>query len=191
MRRLVSISVALALAATAQSAQAAYDGEVLLMPLPQGFKLGFSAVEGRTKTAEFVPHAETVDDWSQMLSQNIFNGRGGADPDDLPSRMTSGWEAACPGGEGRRVRRTTENGYEASLWRFVCPHNPATGKPESMWLKVISAADSVYSVQFSYRRAASDDMARTAMAYLDTVSVCDRRTSAHPCPAGVEGALPQ
>lgn len=168
-------------AAPAASPPALQD-ENVLTPLPEGFKVGFHARQPQMEITEQVPNGETVQDWSRMVTEQTFFGRGNADPDVFAGGLARSWAAACPGGSGARTERATENGYPASLWAFRCPLNPQTGKPETMWMKVIGGADALYSVQYAYRRALTDDLAGPALAYLKGVQVCDTRAPAHPCP---------
>jgi outer membrane protein assembly factor BamE (lipoprotein component of BamABCDE complex) len=156
--------------------------ENVLMPLPDGFKLGYQAAQGQVKMMEFVPNAETVENWSRIVTEQIFLGARNADPSALPNAMTPGLISKCQGATMRELSKTKENGYPAVIWGFECPMNPVTHRPETMWMKVISGADSLYSVQYAYRRAPADDMAREALGFLQRVSACDTRTPTHPCP---------
>jgi hypothetical protein len=167
----------------AASAPPGLQDENILVPLPEGFKVGSQGRQAQMQGAEFVPNGETVKDWSRMVTEEIFFGRRSVDPDDLPSGMAKSWAVACPGGSAERTARATENGYPVSLWVFRCPMNPQTHKPENMWMKVVSGQDALYSVQYAYRRALADDLAGPAMTYLGRVTVCDTRGSAHSCPS--------
>jgi hypothetical protein len=161
------------------------NGENLLTSLPAGFKIGFQAVKGPMTIAEYVPTAETVQDWSQMVTVQVFHNAPGADPDGLAGGVKGGWMGACPGSDVRKIKDGTENGYRFSLWLFMCAQNPGTGKPENMFAKIISGNDSLHSVQYAYRTAMTREMIPPTMKYLETVQVCDTRKSDHPCPAGM------
>jgi hypothetical protein len=54
-----------------------------------------------------------------------------------------------------------------------------------MWLKATSGADSLYIVQYAYRRALDKELIGPAMDYLKRVSVCDARRADRACPAGM------
>jgi len=169
------------LAATAPALAQLRD-ENLLTALPQGFKLGYQASQGNEDMAEYVPAGETVDDWSEMVTVQVFHGLGGVDLDGFAQRLATGWSNACPGGEGQRVGGATDNGYRFALWSYTCPLNPETGKPETMRLKIMSGKDALYSVQFAYRAKPSDDEDTRSGGALDKVGVCDTRSPDHPCP---------
>jgi hypothetical protein len=175
-------AVTLFAAMVPDASQAAFQDENILVPLPAGFKIGFRAHPNRMDMTEFVPSGETVDNWSQMITEQIFYGRGGSDPDALPNGMVTKWQSDCPGGAAGRAARTVENGYPVSIWTFLCPLNPATGKPETMFMKVTAGKDSLYSVQYAYRQVFSPDMIKPTMSYLHGVLVCDTRDAAHLCP---------
>lgn len=167
---------------------AGLEDENILMPLAEGFKVGSRGRQGQLDGTEYVPAGETVQDWSRMITLQIFHGQRSVDPDNLPNAIARSWAQACPGGVGERTGRTTENGYAVANWAFHCPMNLQTHKPENMWTKVISGEDALYSVQYAYRRALADDLAGPALGYLKSVTVCDTRGSAHPCPSLKPGA---
>jgi len=168
--------------ATPVASQAIFHDENIVVPLPAGFRPGFRSSHDGMNMTEFVPAAETVDNWSRMITEQSFYRLARTGPDALPRGMARRWSSDCPGGSASRVRNTQENGYPVSIWMFLCPSNPATGEPENMWMKVIAASDSLYSVQYAYRTAVSKEMATSAMKYLHSVVVCDTRQPAHPCP---------
>ena len=178
-----ALLLALALAAVAPAA--AIEGENLLAPMPDDFKVGYHDANDSEAMAEYVPDAETVDNWSRMVTVQIFHKLKGADADVFAGNLAKGWRGACPGGDGRKLTSGVENGYAFSLWAFECPLNPETGKPETMWLKATSGADSLYGVQYAYRSAANEARAAAALSYLKAVSVCDKRHIERPCPAGM------
>ena len=156
--------------------------ENVLTPMPDGFRIGAQGDSGPVHTTELVPVGETADVWTRMITQQTVRGRRAEAPSNWPTQLAASWRRACPGGSAEALTADAVNGYSATLWRFVCPLNPATQKPETMWMRTISGADALYSVQYAYRRALTTDMETEAVAYLKTVSVCDTRSDAHPCP---------
>jgi hypothetical protein len=186
-RRKASTSalVLFAMTAGACAAMAALRNENLLTPLPDGFKVGFHDANERQSIVEYVPQAETVDDWSRLVTVQIFYGTKDADPDAFAGNLGKKWMSACVGGGARKVTAGAENGYPFSLWMYDCALNPQTHKPETMWLKAMSGADSLYSVQYAARRALSKELIGQAMDYLKRVSLCDARRADRPCPKGM------
>lgn len=180
--------LALALLATmagASFAAAALKNENLLTPIPGGFKIGFQTRNDRENMAEYVPTQESVKDWSRMVTVQIFFGLKNTDPDAFAGALAKNWLSACAAGAAQKVTAGAENGYSFSLWMYNCPLNPQTGKPENMWLKATSGADSLYSVQYAFRREMSEELIGPAMGYLKRVSVCDTRRADRPCPDGM------
>lgn len=184
MTRLVALATALALASTGARAQG-LSGENLLTGVPDGFVSGDDAAQDGQEIHEFVPSGETVDEWSRMVTIEIYHGARGADVAGFAGSIAGGWEKACPGAVAGALEDGSVNGYVYVLWRFTCPLNPATGKPETMWMKAISGADSAYVVQYAYRAELSDAREQPALAYLADTSACDTRTPDHSCPAGM------
>jgi hypothetical protein len=127
-----------------------------------------------------------VENWSRLITVQIFHGHANASPDAFADRLATGWKSACAGGQDQKVRDGNENGYPIVVWLYVCPLNPATHKPETMWLKAISGSDSLYAVQYAAREAPSKEMVTPAMEFLRQVMVCDTRRPDRPCPASLK-----
>jgi hypothetical protein len=175
----------IAIALLASSPTAALENENLLTTIPSGFKVGSQDKSTRQAIAEYVPEQESVENWSRMVTVQIFYDLKSADPEAFAGKLAKQWLAACSGGGAHKATSNVENGYKFSLWIYNCPRNPQTGKPENMWMKAVSGADSLYSVQYAYRRDMSDELIAPAMEYLRRVIVCDTRRAERPCPKGM------
>lgn len=160
------------------------QNENLLTPVPSGFKVGYAADNGKTTMMELIPKAESVEDWSRMVTSRTDRNLH-VDPDVYAKTLGKGWKASCPGGEITKVRSGMERGYPFALWLYICPLNPQTGKPETMTLKAIRGKDAFYQVQYAFRRDADADVATTEGSYLSGVLVCDTRKPDQACPAGM------
>ena len=176
-----SLAVLLLLLAP-QAARAQGEGEDVPLFMPTGFKIGYTTRPPGQLLYEYVPEGETVEAWTRMATQQFFFGLKGRDPDVLPKLMAPQWAATCPGGASQKLEGSTENGFPTSVWQFTCPQNPLSGKPETMWMKVISGSEALYSVQYAYRERFSPQLVGPAMAYLRRVSACDTRRQDRPCP---------
>jgi hypothetical protein len=161
------------------------SGENLLTGVPDRFVSAYDAAQDGHELHEFIPRGETVDDWSRMVTIEIVHGAHNIDLVAFAQNVARGWENACPGSSVGGVGTGGANGYPYVLWRYVCPVNPATGKPETMWMKAISGADAAYVVQYAYRATLTDEREQPALAYLAGASVCDTRAPAHACPRGM------
>jgi hypothetical protein len=174
--------VLLTMMAAALAAMAALKNENLPTPLPGGCKRGFHEANARENIVEYVPKDENVEDWPRMVAAQIFYGAKNIDPDAFAQNLGKNWISAGAGGGARKVTAGAENGYPFSLWMYDCALNPATQKPETMWLKATSGADSLYSVQYA---ALSTELIGPATDYLKRVSLCDARRADRPCPEGM------
>jgi hypothetical protein len=173
-----------ALAATGATSAAGFQDENLLAPIPQGFQLGDQGHSGPgSDIAEYIPKGETVNEWSRMVTVQIFHNLKAFDPDRFAETIRDRGPASCPGEQGVQVKHGQERGYTFTLWLFTCPLNPQTGKPETFYDKLISGADALYSVQYSFRSTLPREAVSSTMAFLDRVSVCDTRLPDRPCPA--------
>lgn len=161
---------------------AGLENENLVQGLPSGYKVDFQDRQGNMVITEMVPSSETVDNWSEMVTTQIFMGMKNATLDQFQSVMAKSWMAACKGGEAAPVSRGEENGYSFSIWVQSCPLNVSTGEPEITWFKAIRGNDSFYVVQKAFRFEPTKEQISQWMRYFRSVVVCDSRLASHPCP---------
>jgi hypothetical protein len=159
--------------------------ENLLVGLPEGFVSGYDGAQDGQELHEFVPQGESVDDWSRMVTIEIFHDAHNIDLVAFAQDIARSWQDACPGSSVGGLGQGGINGYPFVVWRYLCPDNPATDKPEIMWMKAISGADAAYVVQYAYRAELTDDREQAALDYLKAVSACDTRVKAYACPSGM------
>jgi hypothetical protein len=178
--RIANLSVACALL-FARPAAAELVNENLLTGLPPGYKIAFQDKKHDMLMNEMVPSEETVDNWTEMVTVQIFYGLKGT-PEQFESKVESGWRTSCPSANANLVADDVEKGYPARVWLLNCPLNPATGKPEMTWFKAIEGNDSFYVVQKAFRFAPSKEQITQSMQYLKAVAVCDSRVPARACP---------
>ena len=181
MRRAVCIVLAALLLALAAPSAHALEGEVLLVTVPKGYKIGFEKKAGNQIMTEMVPQAETVKDWTEMVTVQIFLNMRGVSPAQYRERIQNMWRQACDDSEFSVMKQGEEGGYPTLTWLSKCPHNNATGKPELTWMKAIQGRDSFYLVQKAYKFEPSAEQKATWGAYLDSVNVCDTRRPERNC----------
>jgi len=183
VRRSAIAAAGFALLVATSAHATSLQNENLITPLPTGFKIGWrKIIPNRMTMVEYVPSGETVNDWSRMVTVQVFFHLSNIDPDRYIAGVANHWRAGCPGGDGKKVFGGFENGFATALWFLACPRNPQTGKPENTFFKAISGQDSLYVVQYAYRRTLSRDVATPGLRYLKTVFACDTRRADRPCP---------
>ena len=131
------------------------EAENLLVGMPEGFEVGYEASQDGEEIHEFIPAGESVEDWSPMATIQIFHGLADVPGDRLRDRH--GRPAGRRPARASTVTKLTEgdvNGFPFVLWSFLCPLNPQTGKPETMYFKGITGSDAFYSVQYAFRAGA-------------------------------------
>jgi hypothetical protein len=162
--------------------QSLLDAENLLFSPPKDFKIGFQTNRDNRLMTEWVPAAETVDDWTQMLTVQIFRGAS-VDAESFLRGVGKRYMDACPGTSAKGIFTGRINGYVVSMLLLKCPKNPGTGKPETTAFRVINGQDALYSVQRAWRDVPSEKDLDDVMHTLAKVTVCDTRAADHPCPA--------
>jgi hypothetical protein len=158
------------------------EDENLLAELPDGFKVDYEAQQENMIISEMVPSSESVDDWSTLVTVQIFTGMTGTTPEQYQENMNQSWFNACADSESYPVADGEENGYPFVLWQLYCPVNPATQKVEYAYMKAIQGNDSFYLVQVAFRHEPSNDEITQWMQYMKQVKVCDSRIPEKACP---------
>jgi hypothetical protein len=179
---LKSAAMLLIACATAASAQSLINAENLLFSPPKDFKVGYQSSHDNRQITEWIPAAETVDNWTQMLTVQVFRPAavdGGRFLQDVGKRYMD----ACPGTNAKGIFTGQINGYTVSMLLLKCPKNSATGKPETTAFRVIKGNDALCSVQRAWRSVPETQELDNVMHALAKVTVCDTRTPDHPCPS--------
>jgi hypothetical protein len=163
-------------------AQAQLKGENLLLTPPAGFKVGYKGSSNGVNLMEWVPTGETVQNWSEMVTVQIFVRRTDLDPAQFLGRLQQQWITGCKDSKAASILTGKANGYTASMMMLHCPLLAATGKPETTMFRAIKGNDSFYVVQRAVRSVASPDQVEKMKQYLSEVSVCEAGSQQHPCP---------
>lgn len=162
---------------------AALSGENLLAGLPNGYKIGFSKRQGAMQITEMVPQHEEVQNWTHMVTQQVFyGGVPQQNPQQFMQSSDAAWKKTCQKAEIRQISQGSENGYPAALWLQTCQLNPITQKPEITLFKAIQGNDSFYVVQKAWKSNPGNDEITTWLQYMKQVSVCDSRIRERACP---------
>ncbi|MBN9514849.1 MAG: hypothetical protein J0H97_15695 [Alphaproteobacteria bacterium] len=163
------------------AATAQLKNENLLVGLPQGFKVGFSEQRNGMNMQEWVPSNETVQNWTEMVTVQVFLNRTDLDPVKFLTTLQQQWAGACKGSNATSVATSRVNGYLSASMLLRCPLLTSTGKPETTMVKTIKGNDSFYVVQRAVRAIPTSAQLEQTKKYLDGVSLCDTRLPAHPC----------
>lgn len=173
----------LALAIAVPAAVLAQPGtEMLTRNVPTGYHVEREENGGDSMTTMMLPHGQAGNEWTELVTTHAFLGRK-TSAERFQLAMAAAWLELCRDGTAARVTQGTENGYAFSIWSQSCPHNPATGRPESSWTKAIEGNDGFYLVQKSFRFEPSDAQVLESIEYLGSVTVCDPRLPDRQCPA--------
>ena len=190
LRRLIAAAFLLQMGLPYRAlAQSQLDAENLIVARPPGWKTGSQTSHDNRSMAEWVPASETVDDWTQMITVGVYR-HATVDATTFLQRITQQWLAACPGSQAKGIVTGQTNAYVVSMQVLTCPKNPTTGKPEVTAFRAIKGQDALYSVQRAFRSLPNDADYNDTIHFLSTVTVCDTRTPAHPCP-GLGSAVSQ
>ena len=99
----------------------AFEGENLLVAMPDGYKVDFQQKKGSARITEMVPANETVQGWTEMVTVQVFGGMKGVTPDQFRDRMVKLWTGSCADAVAGPPTRAVENGYPIAFWMMNCP----------------------------------------------------------------------
>ena len=163
------------------AASAQLQNENLLVALPSGYKIDYQARKDQIAISEMVPQQESVKNWTEMVTVQIFFGLK-RPPEQFKAQMEKLWSESCAGSKIESITSGPENGYRALVWMQSCPLNRQTGKPEITWFKAIQGNDSFYLVQKAFRFAPTQEQVAQWTRYLQSVTACDSRLPDRTCP---------
>jgi hypothetical protein len=178
---------ALLLGLMAEPSQGQLKGENLLVSMPPGFKLGAQGTRDGVNQQQWVPGVESVGNWSEMVTVQIFPNRLDLDPVTMLRRIEEGWRPTCRAATPAAPQADKVNAYPAATLMLSCPRLASTGKPETTMFRAIKGNDSFYLVQRALRAVPAPAQLESMKQYMATVSVCDVRPASHPCPGGWRG----
>ncbi len=181
---IAALAAALALAAPAAAE------ERFIVPRPAGWKMVFSTSQPKLTMMEFVPAAESVDDWTQMVTSQTFVGARNVSVERYLERIAVEAKKVCDDVAVTPIRSATVNGQPAALMTQFCTRYAKTGKGEITLYKVIQGRDALYIAYRSWRGAPFQSGTQPVpradldawVDYLNRVTVCDTADSARACP---------
>ena len=176
-----TLGLLLPLVGVAAPSWAQLKDENLLVAMPQGFKVAMNETRNGLIMQEWVPAGETVQNWTEMVTVQIFLKRAEIDPVQFLGLMEKQWAGACKGSTASPVATGKVNGYAAATLLLRCPLLTQTGKPETTMFRAIKGNDSFYLVQRAARSVPGEAQVERMKQYLETASVCDSRLPSRPC----------
>lgn len=164
-----------------QEAASQTPGEKSIFSLPKEYKVGFQQKTESQQVIEFVPKAETVEQWSKMITVQTFYKSAKMHPTEFEQRMVQNLKKGCPTAESGHVTDGFENGYPFSLWIEKFCADPTTGNSETTYFKAVQGKDALYVFQKAFKTPLTKEKALEATRFLRSAGVCDPRSTEHPC----------
>jgi len=105
--------------ATIATGQSLIDAENLLIAQPPGFKIGYQSGHDNRSITEYVPVTETVEDWTQMLTVQVFR-HATVDSALFLQGLGKRYMDDCPGTTAFRIIKGNDALYSVQrAWRSV------------------------------------------------------------------------
>ncbi len=158
--------------------------ENLLQSVPEGYTIANRQSSGQAVLMEMIPQGQTLENWTDMVTTQIYLGARNASFEAYQADMLKRWKGACSRAEAIPVTDGKENGYAFRLWLQTCRHDDPARKPEITWFKMILGNDSAYVVQKAFRFEPEKEQITRWIRYLRGVTVCDSRLKDRPCRLG-------
>ena len=135
--------------------------EILVIPFPQGFVEGSARTRNDFYINEMVLKGETVDHWSQLITQTGRKGLSSnpnVSPEGYISAMAGGFKRRCPDTfSSKGIGATTVSGHNGFIAWASCGTLNSDGyaHSESTLFISIKGTEDYYTVQWSERGPAS------------------------------------
>jgi hypothetical protein len=172
-------------------ALAAAQSEKLLVPPLPGWSEAYHASGHGIELIEYVPPGQNINTWSQMLTVEIFYGRGGTKPRDIQQKIVEGLRENCEGLHVSDLGSGTASTLPAVRWLVYCSKFRPLGTGQIFYSQAIGGKDNFYLVQRSWNGAPFDltkplpipeALLKEWEGYLNQISVCDSRDPKRLCP---------
>lgn len=165
-------------------------GERLFLIPPTGWVIAFHDRQGNVELTELVPQGQNIQNWKEMLTVQLINGKPESSPADVLKGQVEEVQQACDDVGAGAVSPGMENGYETALRAIACTRSKQWGKGELNLYKVIRGRERLYVISRSWRGEpfekdklpVSPDVTKQWLAFMQQVRVCDGRDAQHACP---------
>ena len=97
------------------AARAQLKHENLIVSLPTGYKVRFRTTQNDMNMQEWIPQAVSTDDWTEMVTVQIFFGKKDFTAGQFLSNIGQQWLATCQGSKPNTIHSGTANGYPVSM----------------------------------------------------------------------------
>lgn len=175
------LGLALAMVSTSLAAQSAGSERIEGALLP-GFVVGYKAGDQQRSIREEVPEGENVQRWSRMITTQRFAGLAARiAPVDFARLMIRGVTQSCPGATSTAPSELTVSGRPAMQVRLDCLALPATGKPETFILLLVTGEQDLMARQVAFRSVPTEDDLQWAEAVLSGSVICRSGEMDPPC----------
>lgn len=183
-------------ASIANQAPPANNEQLYLIP-PNGWTLSAASNRERFRSARYLrdPAASQL----ESLTFEYMDPKDLPDPITFLKSMAAEQSERCESFSSVAINSGLENGYPSAVRLLRCPRRKVNRASTVSLAKVIAGQEGYYLIVFEKTANSSmgedgwksdhvseEDMARWSL-YLRQVTVCDPRTSEHPCPDSALG----
>ncbi|MHB1034338.1 MAG: hypothetical protein ACYC35_04315 [Pirellulales bacterium] len=160
--------------------------ENLLVGVPQGWEMVTGGKQGGITLSEFVPKGQNVDNWTQMITVQIFHKLGKTDAKTFLDKMTEAAKSQNQNdlfvAQALDMPENREYPSYGVLW--YCGKAKYSGKGEVTLIRAIRGQDALYLVQKAWRQTpftstkqltVPQKEIQDGMAYLKEANVVDTR----------------
>ena len=178
-----SVGMALAMLGLVVSTVAAEPmQERLVLSLPDGWDIGNFSVEGDMKMTEWIPDGQSVENWTERITLQVFRGVGDMTVQGFAHRILVNSEWVCARTTKQIDEQETDGPYPVLTLTLACDTD---NQHNHIRYKFIEGNDNFYVVQRAWRGEADDserpDRSQTTdrswTKFLDGVHVHDRGAS--------------
>ena len=178
----------------AQSENTGNTDEQLLFLLPDGWKEEFNDRTDSLSTTEYVPVAQSGDDWDEMLTIQILLDKPSSDPVKMMSGITNYLSKNCSAFDYKPIDiGGIDNNYPSLAVLVLCGREKDESQGYVSLLRGISGEENYFLLQKSWKTKPYDIKSKTPinleqrkfwLGYLSYLRICNQKRG--NCPKNVK-----
>lgn len=132
-----------------------FQGENLLVSVPDGWTQVTATTKGAMVMSEWVPNGQTADNWQQMITVQVCHGLGHVSPKTFVEAMNRDVQSQVEQGtfQQQTLDMPANTKYPSFGVAWLSGKVKSTGKGEITLIRAIQGKDSLYVIQKAWRQA--------------------------------------
>ncbi|MCZ4281134.1 hypothetical protein O4H49_10125 [Kiloniella laminariae] len=166
------------------------DGEVFFAALPEGWHALPRATEQQQTTAEWLPPGQHVENWTNMITVQVFPGWAGGDVDDFLNELAEIYGQNCEASGATPPLKDQVNGFPTGFRLINCTRDLTRNTGEVALFRATVGRNALYLIQHVFRvpefevgaQPVTENAMRAAFEGIRTGWACHKGSTQQSCP---------